>query len=281
MPRPLLRDIDLARSIKRRRSTRRRFGEPQRSQSMQATIHFISGLPRAGSTLLSAILRQNPRFHAGMTGPGRLAGRGDAAQHEHGNETSIFITDAQREALLRSVFSTFYAEVPRGDVVFDTNRVWCTKLPLLAALFPAGQGDLLRARRAVDFRLDRTADPQEQIPALRHFQLRARGHRIFTRRGAGFGQRHGRLCLERAARSVLRRAHRPAIGADLRDADQPAALRGRRGLRFHRREAVSRTTSTTSNSTPPSSTGGSAPPVCIASAAKCVRRRANPFCRRS
>ena len=35
---------------------------------MQAAIHFISGLPRAGSTLLSAILRQNPRFRAGMTG---------------------------------------------------------------------------------------------------------------------------------------------------------------------------------------------------------------------
>jgi len=27
--------------------------------------HFISGLPRSGSTLLAAILRQNLRFHAG------------------------------------------------------------------------------------------------------------------------------------------------------------------------------------------------------------------------
>jgi hypothetical protein len=36
---------------------------------MQGEIHFSSELPRSGSTLLSAILRQNPRFHAGMTGP--------------------------------------------------------------------------------------------------------------------------------------------------------------------------------------------------------------------
>ena len=36
---------------------------------MQNGIHFISGLPRSGSTLLVAILRQNPRFHAGMTSP--------------------------------------------------------------------------------------------------------------------------------------------------------------------------------------------------------------------
>src|SRR3569832_2806671 len=31
--------------------------------------HFISGLPRSGSTLLAALLLQNPRFHAGMTSP--------------------------------------------------------------------------------------------------------------------------------------------------------------------------------------------------------------------
>ena len=37
-----------------------------------AKIHFISGLPRSGSTLLAALLRQNPRFQVGMSGP--LAG---------------------------------------------------------------------------------------------------------------------------------------------------------------------------------------------------------------
>ncbi len=36
------------------------------------TFHFISGLPRAGTTLLAALLRQNPRFHAGMTSPAVL-----------------------------------------------------------------------------------------------------------------------------------------------------------------------------------------------------------------
>ncbi|MEM5734156.1 sulfotransferase, partial [Shewanella algae] len=36
---------------------------------MARRFHFISGLPRSGSTLLSAILRQNPRFSAGMSSP--------------------------------------------------------------------------------------------------------------------------------------------------------------------------------------------------------------------
>ena len=36
---------------------------------MPQKAHFISGLPHSGSTLLAAILRQNPRFHASMTSP--------------------------------------------------------------------------------------------------------------------------------------------------------------------------------------------------------------------
>ncbi len=32
-------------------------------------LHFISGLPRSGSTLLSAIFNQNPEFHAAMSSP--------------------------------------------------------------------------------------------------------------------------------------------------------------------------------------------------------------------
>ena len=36
---------------------------------MHRRIHFSSGLPRSGSTLLSALLRRNPRLHAGISGP--------------------------------------------------------------------------------------------------------------------------------------------------------------------------------------------------------------------
>jgi sulfotransferase len=103
---------------------------------MKADIHFISGLPRAGSTLLSAILKQNPRFHAGMTGPVGSLVDGMLRTMSMSNETAIFISDAQRRAIIENIFSTFYQDVPKGDVVFDTNRVWCAKLPLLTELFP-------------------------------------------------------------------------------------------------------------------------------------------------
>jgi sulfotransferase len=103
---------------------------------LKASVHFISGLPRSGSTLLSAILRQNPRFHAGMTGPVGPLVEAMLRNMSMSNETSIYITDAQREKLLRAIFATFYDDKAEGDVVFDTNRMWCTKLPLLSQLFP-------------------------------------------------------------------------------------------------------------------------------------------------
>lgn len=103
---------------------------------MNAAIHFISGLPRSGSTLLSALLRQNPRFHASMTGPMAPMLESLLRNMSMRNENAVFIDDKMREAILRAVVSTYYAARPAGDVVFDTNRIWCAKLPLISALFP-------------------------------------------------------------------------------------------------------------------------------------------------
>ena len=99
-------------------------------------IHFISGLPRSGSTLLAAILRQNPFVHAGISSP--VASLVLALQRamSQDNEGAAFIDDVQRRAMLRGVIAGYYAETdPR--VLIDTNRAWCAKLPLLRALFPS------------------------------------------------------------------------------------------------------------------------------------------------
>ena len=103
---------------------------------MQNGIHFISGLPRSGSTLLAALLRQNPRFSAGMTSPvGSLFNTMLGATSQR-NEGAVFIDDNQRVRLLRAVFEAYYADIHPNQMVFDTNRMWTTKLPALTALFP-------------------------------------------------------------------------------------------------------------------------------------------------
>jgi sulfotransferase len=98
-------------------------------------FHFISGLPRSGSTLLAALLKQNPRFHAHMSGP--VSGIFDTllSNMSRSNEFSVFISDAQRQRILRGVFDSFYADSAK-EIVFDTSRAWCGKLPALKTLFP-------------------------------------------------------------------------------------------------------------------------------------------------
>lgn len=67
--------------------------------------HFISGLPRSGSTLLSAILSQNPRFHADMSSPvGGLFGT-LLAEMSAKNEGEVFIDDGQRRRILKGLLS--------------------------------------------------------------------------------------------------------------------------------------------------------------------------------
>ncbi len=103
---------------------------------MSRQVHFISGLPRSGSTLLAAILRQNPNFRAEMTGPvAQLCG----VVHQTiagAGEFSVLFDDERRAEMLRGVFDTYYQHVPAGSVVFDTNRTWTARAALLGSLYP-------------------------------------------------------------------------------------------------------------------------------------------------
>jgi sulfotransferase len=103
---------------------------------LQNGIHFISGLPRSGSTLLSAILRQNPKIHAHMSSPMAPLVTQMWLAMGAGNEHSIFIDDEQRQDLLRSIFEAYYRTIHPQKLIFDTNRIWCAKLPMLTQLFP-------------------------------------------------------------------------------------------------------------------------------------------------
>ncbi|MEO1471339.1 MAG: hypothetical protein AAFV86_20040, partial [Pseudomonadota bacterium] len=86
-------------------------------------FHFISGLPRAGSTLTAAVLRQNPRFHAGMSSPVASLFEGLVAQVSAGSELAPMVDGDQRARLLRGLFDSYYAD--RAEpVIFDTNRAW-------------------------------------------------------------------------------------------------------------------------------------------------------------
>ena len=99
-------------------------------------LHFISGLPRSGSTLLAAILRQNPGAHASMSSPVAhlfAAMRGALSAR---SEFHPLIDDEARRRLLTGVFESFYADKPDDLLLFDTNRLWTSQAPALALLYP-------------------------------------------------------------------------------------------------------------------------------------------------
>src|ERR1700686_4119141 len=99
-------------------------------------FHFISGMPPAGSTLLAAIPNHNPRFRSGMTSPlGDVMGvvMGETSSK---NDFSFAVSDEQRVAMLRGLVENFYAGQADAGVVFDTSRLWCSRMQLLETLFP-------------------------------------------------------------------------------------------------------------------------------------------------
>ncbi|HEX8956621.1 MAG TPA: sulfotransferase [Burkholderiaceae bacterium] len=99
-------------------------------------FHFITGLPRSGSTLLSALLLQNPAFHAGMTSPVGTLFSTMLGQFSAGSEFGPVITHEQRRRLLGGLFENYYADHQGKRVIFDTNRMWAAKLPAVLDLFP-------------------------------------------------------------------------------------------------------------------------------------------------
>ena len=106
---------------------------------MEPKLHLISGLPRSGSTLLSALLRQNPRFRAGVTSPLAMLCGNLLHSMSGANEFPTFFTDERRRAILHGVVQSYYAEVPSDRVIFDTNRTWTARTALLADLHPAAR----------------------------------------------------------------------------------------------------------------------------------------------
>jgi len=99
-------------------------------------LHFIAGLPRSGSTLLAAILRQNPAVVAGMTSPVATLYRAMEDAMARRQETSIFIDDETRRRVLRGVFAAYYGGAWGHRLIFDTGRMWCARMAALAELFP-------------------------------------------------------------------------------------------------------------------------------------------------
>ena len=94
--------------------------------------YFISGLPRSGSTLLSAILNQNPKFSAGIST--------NLLPHvrqtiEAGNGARKEFDEKRLKRIIKATVDAYYEDNEK-EVIFDTNRLWNNLLPQLRDCYP-------------------------------------------------------------------------------------------------------------------------------------------------
>ncbi len=98
------------------------------------SINFISGLPRSGTTLLSTVLNQNPRFSASISGPAARMVRAIVTEAQAQGGYRIQCPEEKRRRLVKNLLHTYYED--SNPVVFDTNRGWPLMTALIRDVFP-------------------------------------------------------------------------------------------------------------------------------------------------
>jgi sulfotransferase len=101
---------------------------------MQKTFYFMSGLPRSGSTVLSAILNQNPRFYSGPSSP--VTGLMLLMEQALSND-ELFLAHPKPEQagqIIANILPQYYSNINK-PVIFDKNRSWINRLHYIEGYF--------------------------------------------------------------------------------------------------------------------------------------------------
>jgi sulfotransferase len=101
---------------------------------MEKTFYFISGLPRSGSSVLSAILNQNPRFYSGPSSP--VVATMLSLENSLAND-ELFLANPkieQGKQIIASVLPQYYSDMSE-PVIFDKNRSWTVRMEYIEGYF--------------------------------------------------------------------------------------------------------------------------------------------------
>lgn len=102
---------------------------------MTHNYHFITGLPRSGSTLLTSILNQNPRFHSSISDPLASLVRGviEYSQDSPGMKSEVPVQ--RRKNMVKALFEGYYQDID-NPVCFNTNRAWTYLTHTINDIYP-------------------------------------------------------------------------------------------------------------------------------------------------
>lgn len=101
---------------------------------IQKTFHFLSGLPRSGSTVLASLLNQNPEVYATPTSP--LLDQLIINQNTWYGllETKANPVPEQLDNLTRRLINAMWEHIPQ-NIIIDKNRGWGKNMPASTTLF--------------------------------------------------------------------------------------------------------------------------------------------------
>lgn len=90
----------------------------------------MAGLPRSGSSVLSAILNQNPKFYSGPSSP--VLSTMYAIENHLANDELFngYPKPEQAKKIISSIIHQFYEDVEES-VVIDKNRAWAVRVPYI------------------------------------------------------------------------------------------------------------------------------------------------------
>ena len=97
---------------------------------MEKTIHFISGLPRSGSTLIANILKQNPEIHGESVSSLSSIITSLHASWNLLEANQEYVNMDAKKGVLRSVLQGYYSHLDK-PIIVDKNRGW---IPLIGLL---------------------------------------------------------------------------------------------------------------------------------------------------
>lgn len=98
------------------------------------TLHFLSGLPRSGSTVLASILNQNPNVYVTPTSPMlNVAVKMQEAWREDPTVKANYFEEQARN-LTKAILPAFWQHRPE-PIIIDKGRGWAKNMPTVNALF--------------------------------------------------------------------------------------------------------------------------------------------------
>lgn len=148
---------------------------------MTKTYHFISGLPRSGSTLLSSILRQNPRFHTSITDPLANLVKGIIESSQEGPGMKVEVPVERRRNIVKYAIDGYYADVDK-PVCFNTNRAWTLLTGVVKDLYP--ESKIIVCVRDIKWVLDSFEIAHRRNPLSTNTVTGGLGGTVYTRMDA-------------------------------------------------------------------------------------------------